>query len=71
VINLFLVSGRIGGAICRDLIHDEIIEIHADMVVNVDDEMWDQKLRIAQEATSALPELDRPTSRFKRWLRRS
>jgi len=34
VINLFLVSGRIGGAICRDLIHDEIIEINADMVVN-------------------------------------
>jgi glycerol-3-phosphate dehydrogenase len=34
VINLFLVSGRIRGAICRDLIHDEIIEIHADMVVN-------------------------------------
>jgi hypothetical protein len=45
--------------------------VEADTVVAVDDEIWDQPSRIAEEATIALADLERPTSRFKRWLRRS
>jgi hypothetical protein len=45
--------------------------VESDTVLVVSDKFWNQPSRIAEEATIALADLERPTSRFKRWLRRS
>lgn len=55
----------------RAAVHEWPPIVEGDLTVDVNNEMWDQPVATEFDETLAAPVVERPTSRFKRWLRRS